>query len=346
MGKFADELIEEMGSKFADAPAPTLADFKAGTLAWLIQRVIEDVEASPTTIAQFGTSLGFTLRRLQREPIGKVVAAELAKHHVIEHCKRRRQGAAGKKGVCPATVKGDVTALRGVINHAMDAFHDCEKLTLAPFVDSKKFLMKHRLIGKSTPRTRLPTADEIHRLLDDLARSDAHQNTKIKMVPVVAFGLVSARRRGEVCRITHGDIDYEKQIYWVRDMKHPTKKKGNDKSFALWPELVQIIKMQPRLRPDDPTERIFPWNPESVTKRYIDAKKRCGIVNLRLHDNRGKATSEWLLKLSRDKVRKVVTGHDSEKAFDIYDRRSTVDIMQADETIQKFLRPVDGAPAR
>lgn len=317
-------------------PEPILADFKVGTVAWLVQRVIDDVQASPATIKQYGTSALFTLRRLQREPIGKVAVKEFAKHNVIEHCKFRRQGIAGRKGVCPATVKGDITALRGAINHAMDVFPDCEKLTLAPFEDAKKFLVRHGLIGKSTPRTRLPVGDEIARLLDDLARSDAHPNTKIKMVPVVAFGLVSARRRGEVCRITHGDVDYEKQIYWVRDVKHPTKKKGNDKSFALWPELVQIIKLQPRLT-TNPSERIFPWNPESVTKRYIDAKKRCGIVDLRLHDNRGQATSQWLLKLSRDRVRKLVTGHDSEKAFDIYDRRSTVDIMQADAAVQKFL---------
>lgn len=338
MGKFIDSL-----PKFADSTEPTLADFKEGTMAWLIQRVIADVAANPTTIRQFGDSALYTLKRLQGEPIGLVLAKELAKHHVIDHCKRRR------KKVCAATAKGDITALRGVVSHACAAFADCDKLSLAPFVDARPFLVKNGLIGKSTPRTRLPVGDEIPRLLDDLAISDARQNTKIKMVPVVAFGLVSARRRGEVCRITHGDVDYEKKIYWVRDLKHPTKKKGNDKSFVLWPELEQIIKMQPRLDPNNPAERIFPYNPESVTKRYIDAKKRCGISNLRLHDNRGEATSKWIAKIGRDKTRKVVTGHDSEKAFNIYDRRTTEDIMAADEAIQKFLNPApmrDGAPAR
>lgn len=175
MGKFADVL----SPKFATELRTTVADFKAGTIAWLIQRVIEDVEASPNTIAQFGKSLRFTLRRLQREPIGKVVAKDLAKHHLIDHCKLRRQGAAGKKAVCAATAKGDITALRGVVNHAMDAFPDCEKLTLAAFVDSKKFLVKHRLIGKSTPRTRRPIGDEIPRLLDDLAASDSQDRKSV-----------------------------------------------------------------------------------------------------------------------------------------------------------------------
>lgn len=329
----------------------TLDDFKAGTMSWLIQRVIEDVAASPMTIAQFGKSLGFTLRRIQREPLGRVVAAELAKHHLIEHCKLRRQGTVTRKGVCAATVKGDITALRGVFNHAMDVFPDCAKLTLAPFVDSKKFLVKHKLIGKSTPRTRRPTDEEIVALMTDLDISDKRPNTKIKMVPTVAFGLASARRRGEVVSIVHGDVDREKKVYWIRNVKHPTKKQGNDKCLVLWPELEAIIDMQPRLRPNDPTERIFPWLGESVGKRYIDAKKRCGIVNLRLHDNRREAISRWLLKLgSKDKVRKLVSAHDSEKVFDtVYDGRTTAEIMQADEMVQKFLRPalaVDGAPAR
>lgn len=303
------------------------------TIAVLIQRVMDDVAASPTTIRQFGTSTVFTLKRLQREPIGQVIAREFGKTHVIDHCRKRRET------VCPATTKGDITALRGVFGHAVSAFPDCEFLTLKAFDEAKTFLVKNNLIGKANRRTRLPTVVEIDALLTDLAISDAHPNSKIKMVPVVAFGLVSARRRGEVCRITHGDVDYEKKIYWVRDLKHPTKKKGNDKSFTLWPELEQIIKMQPRLDPNDPTERIFPYNGESVGKRYIDAKKRCGIAGLRLHDNRGEATSKWIQKIGRDKTRKVVTGHDSEKAFDIYDRRTTVDIMESDDLIQKFLRP-------
>jgi integrase len=330
MGKLANELLP----KLAADERPTLAHFKAGTMAWLIQRVIEDVDANPTTIRPHGESTRATLRRMQREPIGQVIAAKFGRHDIIEHCKVRR------KDVCAATVKGDLSVLRSVINHAASTWRDCEDLSCKPFEKAKHHLVANQLIGKATRRTRLPATDEIHRLLDDLARSDGHRNAKIRMVPVVAFGLKSARRRGEVCRITHGDVDYVNKIYWVRDLKHPTKKKGNDKSFVLWPELEQIIKMQPRLRPDDPTERIFPYNGKSVGKRYIDAKKRLGIVGLRLHDNRGFATSQWLLKLgSRDKVRKLVTGHDSEKAFDIYDRRTTEDIMKADETVQRFLQP-------
>jgi integrase len=315
------------------------------TIAMLIQRVIDDVDANPMTIRPHGESTRATLRRMQREPIGAVIAAKLSRHDLIEHCKRRRNGV-DRKAVSAATVKGDLSALRSVINHAASTWRDCEELNCKPFDKAKHHLVTNQLVGKATRRTRLPTSEEIPLLLDDLARSDKHRNATIRMVPVVAFGLKSARRRGEVCRIKRRDVDYEKQIYWVRDMKHPTRKKGNDKSFVLWPELEQIIRMQPWNDPSDLDELIFPYNPKSITKRYIDAKKRLQKLhphlfkNLRLHDNRGKATSEWLLKFngSRDKVRKLITGHDSEKAFDIYDRRTTEDIMQADE-VQRFMQP-------
>jgi hypothetical protein len=98
-------------------PRLTYAQFLAQqpkqlTIALLIQRVMDDVAASPTTIRQFGESHRCTLKRMQREPIGLVLAHGLGKHDVIEHCKLRRLK------VSPATTKGDLSMLRGVINHA------------------------------------------------------------------------------------------------------------------------------------------------------------------------------------------------------------------------------------
>lgn len=298
-------------------------NFATRSFAWLIQCVMDDVAVNPTTIRQFGQSALFALKRLQCAPIGSVNVDNLSKHHLIDHCKERR------KTVCAATIKQDITALRGVINHAAATFQDCEDLSLAAFEGAKPFLVKNQLIGKSEPRKRRPTDEEIARLLADFAASDALPQTQIKMVPVVAFALASARRRGEIVRITHGDVDYEKKVYWVRDLKHPTKKKGNDKCFVLWPELEAIIKAQPRRNPNDLAERIFPFNGESVGKRYIDAKKRLGIVNLRFHDSRRDAISKYLLKMPAEDVRLTVSGHDNTKILESnYDGRDTMEVMR------------------
>lgn len=301
---------------------PTLEDFKPFTVAWVIQRVMEDIAANPD-MKQLGPTHRISLRGLQRMPIGKKDARKLSRTDFIEHCKWRRQT------VKPQTINQDVTFLSGIFGYAGSTWDDCEAVTVVPILAAKPYLRKHRLIAKAEARTRRPTDEELHQLLDLFAKQNGHHRTEIDMVQVTAFALASARRISEICRITWGDIDFENKVYWVRDLKHPTRKKGNDKQFILWPALEEIIKRQPRLT-TDPSERIFPYNDKSAGQRYTEAKKRIGINDLRFHDNRGDAISKYLLKMSPEDVRITVSGHDNTKILeDVYDRRDSLDIMRA-----------------
>ena len=162
-----------------------------------------------------------------------------------------------------------------------------------------------------------------------------HPGRVLRMADVVAFIWASARRRGEVCRITWGDVDFENGVYWVRDLEHPTKKKGNDKHFLLFPEIAQIIRRQPRLRPDDPTERVFPFVKESLTQQFIAARKAIAeetgndaILTLRLHDYRATSISMYLLKgMPPEDVRLAVSGHNDTRILEtVYDRRDASDL--------------------
>lgn len=298
---------------FLGAPQPTLADFKPRTLAWLIQRYIEEMEAIRRPL---GSSQRYLLRAVQRRPIGQKIAAKLTKTDFIDYAKARR------KTVCPATVLQDISSIGVVLKYAASAWDDCEDVSAAPITAARPLLVKYGLMGKSAPRKRVPVGDEMDRLLTFFSLQDAKARTKIKMVPVVLFGLASTRRRGEVCRMQHGDIDWQKRTYMIRDMKHPTRKLGNHKVFPLTDELAQIIKAQPRLT-DDPTERVFPYNPRSVTCRYVEAKKRLGIVNLRLHDNRRAAITRWLAILENPHKVKQISGHETtlilERVYDATD---------------------------
>ncbi len=51
---------------------------------------------------------------------------------------------------------------------------------------------------------------------------------------------------------------------------------------------------QPRRNPENPDERIFPFNAKSVGAKYTLAKKALDIKNLRLHDNRREAASRFI----------------------------------------------------
>lgn len=325
---------------FLGKDEPKLADFKPFTVAWVIQRVIEDVRANPE-MKQHGESHLYTLRRLQRSPLGAKDARKLSRQDVIEYAKERR------KDVCAATVNQDITYLGGSLDHANSTWDDCEQVTRAPLEAARPYLFKHKLVGKSVPRKRRPTDEEIHALLAYFRKQQSHHCTKVNMEQVVLFGLASSRRIGEICRITHGDVDYVNKVYWVRDMKHPTRKKGNDKKFVLWPELEEIIKRQPRLDPRNPNERIFPYEKKTCSARYTLAKKPGaatpdGIENLRLHDNRRDCISRYLLVMPPEDVRLAVSGHDNTKILESnYDGRDTSEVMR--EKYAHLMKPAPSA---
>jgi integrase len=262
-------------------------------------------------IDPLGESHLYCLRRLQRYPIVEKMAAELKKTDVVDHVMARRA-----EGVCAATAMHDVTFLRGVLKYAPSRWDDCENVSDACITAAMPMLTKHGLIGKSTARKRRPTDDELHRLIDYLTEQD--QRSKVKAVPCMMFALASTRRRGEICRMQRGDIDWEKRTYMIRDLKHPTMKKGNHVTFPLFDELAVIIKAQPRLT-DSPEERVFPYNDKSLGARYTLAKKALGIVDLRFHDCRREAISRYLKILPPHEVR-LISGHRNtivlEKSYD------------------------------
>lgn len=325
MGKFADELAP----KFADSTEPTLADYKSHTIAWLIQRYIEEM-AQPD-MAPLGDSKIYTLRLMGRKPIGAKLASALTKADIITYCReRKRQYVRNtKRFVTTATINQEISYLAVVLNYAgsgAPGWDDCADISASVILASKPYLKKHGLIGKAMRRKRRPSDEEIHKLLDFFAKQKLNPRTKIDMAQILAFALVSTRRLGEICRITHGDVDRARKVYTVRDVKHPTKKKGNDKEFPLFPELAEIIDRQPRLT-DDPAERVFPYNSKCASQNYADAKTKLGIVGLRFHDNRREAITRWLKLLPPHKVRKI-SGHDASSNVleTVYDGTTAADL--------------------
>ena len=319
---------------------PTYAPF---SVADILERYIREMNGTATVRGLKPLLSGhvYGLRMLQRFPIGAKDARKLTKLDIIEHCKMRRAT------VKAATVNQDITYLRGPLDYAGSAWDDCPDITSAAMIAARPALLKWDLIGKGAPRTRIITDEERELLLKDFEEQDKNPRHKIKMVLLVLFGLVSTRRRGEVCRITHPDCDWDRKdkhgkptpMYWVRDMKHPKRKKGNHKAFPIVPELAEIIVRLPSYHAymekvqrigkelaDQDGDRLFPYNAVSVGAKYTIAKKKFGIVNLTLHDNRGTGISHWLKKYPPHKVRLYFSGHNNTHILEtVYDRRDPVD---------------------
>lgn len=294
------------------------------TIKDLIERYVKDMNgtAEQPGIKPIGMGQLYVFRCLARDPIGAVVAEDLTKAQVIDLAKRRRQK------VCPATTAHSINALRVLLKYAGAAWDDCENVSDAPVAAASAFMVKHGLIGKSSPRTRVPTDEEIGALLAYYSVEKRAARMTIRMPDLIAAALESTRRISELCRWQYGDIDWDRKdaagnptpMYMIRDLKHPTKKLGNHKWFPLTPNLAEIVKMQPRLRPDDPTERVFPFRSKSASASYTVAKKALGINGLRFHDNRRAAITKWLALLKNPHKVKLISGHETTQILErVYD---------------------------
>lgn len=253
---------------------PKLADFTPHTLSWLMQRYIDEMQPPMRPI---GPSHLYTLRRLQREAICLKPLAKVTKQDVIDHCKERR------KKVKPATVNQEVAYMASVLKYATSAWDDCADVSARVFDDAKPFLKKHNLVGKSSPRSRRPTAEEIERLMAYFEDQNKLMRTKCDMVRVSKWQIASGRRIGESCALLWADWDRENHVILVRKMKDP---RGPKARFAALPKEAQALLCEWWETRDPNEPRILPYRSSTCSARYTLAKKEIGIDGLRLHDSR------------------------------------------------------------
>lgn len=101
---------------------------------------------------------------------------------------------------------------------------------------------------------------------------------------LICYAIFSTRRQEEITRQVFEDLDEKHSEIWVRDMKHPGEKIGNDVRCHLVPEALSIIVN--RRTSTNQTGRIFPHNGESVSAAFTRACTLLGIEDLHFHDLR------------------------------------------------------------
>lgn len=264
---------------------PALADFTDGSVAWLVQKYVDE-RNRPGSRGIRGSQT-YILRLLQRMAIGAVKFAKLKPSDFMDHCKVRRAS-----GVLPQTIMQDMTYLSGVLKYAFEIWElpGAEDACKA-YKRAKAQLMREQLISKSQPRDRRPTQQELDLLLARAAEEDKRPLNKITMTPIIRFSYLTARRISETCRLRWADINHEKRTCLVRDLKNP-KGKGFHDEFPLLGEAYDLVMAQPQVN-----ERIFPFVAKSCSARYTTMKRTLAALhpdlfkNLRLHDNRREAIS-------------------------------------------------------
>lgn len=294
---------------FLAVAEPSLEDFKDGSVAWLIQKYLD--ECSQPGSRHLGKSHLYSLRTLQRAPIGLKQHAELKPVDYLDHCKARKSGAfKSKRGgaVKPQTIMQDMTYLSGVLKHAFEIW-EMPETGLAAYRRAKPQLMKQQLIGKSVPRTRLPSDEEEARLRALFTEQNKRKHNKIDMVLVMDGELTTGRRISELCRIERQHVNVEDHTCWIYDLKN-AKGKGYHAEFALIEGAWELFERRLKEIPDHPQARLFPFLSTSCSARYTEAKKILGIQGLRMHDNRAECFVRLLEKgYSETQVQKGVSLH-------------------------------------
>lgn len=183
-------------------------------------------------------------------------------------------------GVQPQTAGNYLSHIATVYKVARPAWG--HRLDYQVIDDARTVCKALGLISRSNERERRPTLDELDKLLHHFGR--VKRKNAIPMQQVVMYAIFSTRRQEEITRQVFEDLDQAMSDIWVRDMKHPGEKEGNDVRTALPPEALRIILN--RRQTDDQRGRIFPHDGGTISRAFSDACTLLGIEDLHFHDLR------------------------------------------------------------
>ena len=269
-------------------------DARASAAAWFKKRMIEITAAGDdlTTIKSKDRSLSSAIDRYITESvkkIGKTKAQvlrsireydiadmpcnEICSHHIVQFAKDL--GATRE----PSTVGNYLSHLAAIFALAKPAW----SIPLDQQAMKDAFVVCNRLgiTGKGKKRDRRPTLDELDALLSLFQDKHRHRPDSVPMHRVVGFALFSTRRQEEITRIAWTGLDQEHSRVFIKDMKHPGDKIGND----VWCDLPRIA-LNIALAMPKKTRLVFPYKSDTISASFTRACKVLEIEDLRFHDLR------------------------------------------------------------
>jgi hypothetical protein len=269
------------------------------TVSELIDRYVAEV----FPLKPWGRSKGDTLKQIQNAEFGKLAASTVRASDIITHCRLWNECSS------PAT-----------------SMQHCE-VDYSQIYVAQRTMSKLGIISKAGSRDLRPTVEQMTKVVSlahsrrmKWAKSNNVRKDIIPMDKIIVFAMFSARRQGEFSRMLRSNTDYERKRVLIPDMKHPTKKKGND-IWVLIPDEAWDIMLSMPVNDDKP-DNWFPYFHKTLGERFRQLCKECGNYipdgdNVRFHDLRYECPS-WLFERDgwngeRWDVARVaaVTGHQS-----------------------------------
>jgi integrase len=310
---FTAQIVIKKGGQIVHREAETF-DRKQAANAWIVKREAElkqpgglDRKEDPTLsavidryIAESKNVVSGTkaqvLKTIKHSELGEVKCSDITSHTLVSFAREL------SKTVEPQTCGNYFSHLSNIFTVARPAWG--YPLSRQQFDDAVTVLRKLGLIRKGAERNRRPTLEELDRLMEHFGRIRDHRPSSLPMQKIVAFALFSTRRQEEITLLRWADLDGDR--IFVRDMKHPGDKKGNDVYCELPPEALDIVRSMPRMG-----ERIFPFSTAAISAAFTRACQFLGIEDLRFHDLRHEGISR-LFEMGRTIPQAAaVSGHRS-----------------------------------
>jgi integrase len=267
--------LAKPGAIAAARAAPTSA-----TLGDAIKKYVE------TSKRPLGTTKLQVLESIRRMDIAERQCADITSQDIIafatklgEEMKPEREGRAPELQRTPQTVGNYMSHLAAVFAIARPAWGYA--LDQRAMDDAMKVARRLGLVSKSKERDRRPTLQELDALLNHFVAIRRRRSDSNPMHAICAFAIFSTRRQEEIIRIAWSHLDEAHSRIWVRDMKNPGEKVGNDVMCDLPAEALRIIKAMPRVAPE-----IFPYSTDAISAGFTRACKLLAIDDLHFHDLR------------------------------------------------------------
>lgn len=226
-----------------------------------------------------GKTKAQVLRSIKAADIGGLKCSEVTSQAVLAF--------AQSLNVLPQTVGNYMSHLAAVAAVARPAWG--YPLDVQAIKDAKVVAVRLGLTSRSKQRGRRPTLAELDKLLAHYQVMEAKRADSLPMRDIILFAIFSTRRQEEITRLTVTDLDETHSEIWVRDMKHPGEKVGNDALLTLTPRALAIVQKRKAIIGEE--KRLFAYNADSISTSFTRACQLLGIDDLHFHDLRHEGIS-------------------------------------------------------
>ena len=267
--------IDELERKLHSAPIPDIPIDRKIALGELLIKYADEVSPSHTgCVAET-----CRLKSIARRWIGELDIRYLTKQHFIQYRDDRITVVTG------SSVGSELALMKRVLDTAVKKWG--YGIPYNPIKDIE-------FPKGSTARTRRLVGDEKERLL-----IAASSQRNIYIASIIEFAIETGMRRSEILKLRWCDVDLENGFATLYDTKN-----GEDRRVPLTRKCIEVLQTVSQT-----DERVFPISATCLRLAWNRARKKAGITDLRFHDLRHEAVSQFFeMGMSVPEVA-LISGH-------------------------------------